>query len=93
MAKIDLNQLANNPKLSLSITSTQDENPIDTRIRHFKEITLFTLTILLILCVFSFCVYLLITPRANSEDKKWAMTIAGSIISALLGYVTGRKLN
>lgn len=93
MSQIDINELANNPKLSLSITSNQDENPADARIRRLKDIILFSVTILLSLCIFSFCGYVLISNHFSADDKKWATAIASSIISAFLGYLTGKNIS
>lgn len=93
MAMIDINEIANNPKLSLSITSNQDEHPKDACIRRTKEIILFVVIIILIVCAFSFCGYVLLSNHFSSDDKKWAMAIASSIISAFLGYLTGKNTN
>jgi hypothetical protein len=91
MAQVDLNELANNPKLSLSILSNQDEHPQDAYIRRFKDIILFSTTIILLSCAFLFCGYILVSSNFSSDDKKWATVIASSIISALLGYLTGKS--
>ena len=93
MSKIDINELANNPKLSLSIVSTREEDPKDALIRRYKEIVLFSVALTLILCVFVFCGYILLSKSVSADDKKWATAIASGIISALLGYVTGKSIN
>lgn len=91
MAQIDINELASNPKLSLRIISNQDENPKDAYIRRLKDIVLFFVTVIFILCTFIFCGCMLLSDNSNAEDKKWATSIAASIISGLLGYLTGKN--
>ena len=92
MPQIDINELANNPKLNLSITSSQDEPAQDAFIRRFKEVTLFSFTIILILFVFLFCGYILLSSHFSADDKKWATAVESSIVSALLGYLCGKKV-
>lgn len=91
MSQIDLNELAKSHKLELSITASQDENPKDANVRRFKEILLVILCTIMVLCAFTYCGYVLINNHSSSDDKKWAMTIAGIIISGSLGYLTGKK--
>lgn len=91
MSKIDINEIANNPKLSLSIISYQDEHPKDACMRRFKDILLFSLAAILTLCLFLFCGYIILSNNFSDDNKKWATAIAGSIISALLGYLTGKN--
>jgi hypothetical protein len=84
MPKIDINELIRKSRLNLSITSNQDEHPNDAYIRRFKDIILFSITIILILCAFLFCGYILL-----SQNFSFDTAIATSIISALLGYLLG----
>lgn len=91
MSNIDLNELAKSHHLELTITASQEENPNDAQIRRFKEIALFLLSILLVICVFVFCVYILLSTHASAVDQKWATTLIGAVISGLLGYLTGRR--
>jgi hypothetical protein len=91
MSNIDLNAIANNPKLNLQISSVQEENPFDARLRRVKDIILFVMAISFITAAFAYCGYTLITASSTADDKKWVSVIAGSIISALLGYLTGKR--
>jgi len=93
MSKIDLNTLANNPKLNLQISSIQEEDPLDARLRRIKDIILFIMAISFITGAFIYCGYTLLNFTSTADDKKWVTVIAGSIISALLGYLTGRRYN
>ena len=89
-SQIDINEIAENPKISLSIISNKDEHPKDADLRRFKDIALFVIAAVLVLCIFSFCGFILINGQFSSDDKKWAMAIASSIVSAFLGYLTGK---
>lgn len=90
-SQIDLNELANNEHLSVTITSNAEENPKDASMRRVKDITLFFLAIFFILAAFAFCVYIILSRSRTPSDKKWAMTVAGGIIAAFLGFLTGRN--
>jgi hypothetical protein len=92
VSEININDIANNPNLSLQIVSTQDENPKDAFIRRMKDITLFFIAIFAVLSLFAFCLYMLMSKDFSSEDKKWGMAVASGILSAFLGYITGRKM-
>jgi len=93
MTEIDLNELANNDNLRLSITSVPEENPIDAKIRRIKDVVLFSITLILVLSAFAFCAFVLFDAQFSPDDKKWATAISSSIISAFIGYLTGRHLN
>ena len=92
-SQIDLNEIANNAHLNLSITSNAEENPIDAYIRRSKDIVLFSIALFFVLCAFLFCGYVILGKNFSYDDKKWALTIAGSIISAFLGFLTGKNVN
>lgn len=91
-SSIDLNEVANHPKLSLSILSNQDEDPKDACIRRVKEMVLFFVAVILISSAFVFCAYIILGSVFSEDNKKWATVIAGSIISAFLGYLTGKNI-
>ena len=92
MAQFDIHELVRNPKLSVSIVSARNEDPKDASIRRFKDLMLFAMSNFLVLCVFTFCSYMLLNSNTRIDDKKWATAIASSIISALLGYLTGKHV-
>jgi hypothetical protein len=72
-------------------TFTQ-ENPDDVRFHRCKDITLFCVSLVLLLSAFGFCAYILLSHRFSADDKKWAMAIASSIIMGLLAYLTGKNI-
>jgi hypothetical protein len=91
LSQIDLNEFANNARFRVSIVSNAEENMQGAQIRRFKDVVLFVTTILFLVAAFSFCGYLLIGRQFSIDDKKWAMTIATSIITGFVGYITGKK--
>lgn len=91
-SQIDLDDIANNANLNLSITSSAKEDPKDACIRRMKDIMLFSIAIIFVLCVFIFCGYAMLSKNFSYDDKKWATTIAGSIVSAFLGFLTGKNI-
>ncbi|MBY0544517.1 MAG: hypothetical protein K2Q14_03090 [Gammaproteobacteria bacterium] len=90
-SKIDLNEIANNSNLSVSITSMQEEHPQDACIRRVKDIALFIVALLFVIAAFCFGAYLLLSSTSSSDDKKWGMAISSSILSAFLGFLMGKK--
>lgn len=90
---IDLNKIANSSNLKVSITSIEDEHPKDASIRRIKDVTLFFLIIILTISSFIFCCYVILGNRFNGDEKKWAMTLAGSITTGAIGFVTGKKIS
>lgn len=91
-SKIDLNEVANNSNLSVSITSTQEENSQDACIRRVKDIILFSVALLFVITIFCFGAYFLVSSHSSQDDKKWGLAIASSVLSAFLGFLTGKKL-
>lgn len=80
----DLNLLSEKNKISLTIHNEKDA---DALMRRIKEYTLFYMCILVTLCAFFYFGYQLI----KDPNDHISFTIETSIISALLGYLTGRK--
>lgn len=90
---IDLNEIANNSNLEVSIRSEKGEDPKDARQRRLKDMVLFLTVIIMVLCAFAYCSYLVFTPQTSEDSRKWAMATLTSMISGLLGYVIGQKMS
>jgi hypothetical protein len=97
--KIDLNDLANRPDHQLSIIPREDPETRAARrdiekaeSAHRRQISLLlhvaALTVIGVVVVL--CVWMLTHAGAESEDRKWATTLLTSVVTGLLGYVTGR---
>lgn len=90
-SNIDLNEIAKNNHLAISIASIQEENPKDATFRRVKEMILFVTVLFFVIAAFVFCGYVLLNENSTSDDKKWSMTIAGSILSASIGFLMGKR--
>jgi len=91
-SQIDLTEIANHKNLSLSITSNAEENSKDACIRRRKDVALFSLAMLFVICAFVFTGYVILSKNFSTDDKKWAMALASSIISAFLGFLIGKNV-
>lgn len=86
---IDLNKVFNNKDTELHIKKIVPENVEDAKLRRFKDKTLFVIGLVMILCVFFYFGWRVI----HDPNDKWSMAITSAIISAFLGYITGKKSN
>lgn len=91
LSQIDLDEIARNKDIAVSITSNAEENPRDAGLRRAKDITLFVIALIFISATFLFCGYVIIDSNFSADDKKWASVLAGSIVSAMIGYLTGKS--
>lgn len=92
MSLINLDELINKSQLNFSLTS-ENEHPKDADIRRIKDMSLFFVTVILVLSAFLFCGYILLNKDFSPDDKKWATAIASSIVSSLLGYRIGKNIS
>lgn len=88
---LDLNEVAPNSPVRLGMTSSTQEDPQDADIRRAKDVMSFGIAMGFVLSVFAFCGYIMLSKDFSAEDKKWATTLAGSIISAFFGYLFGKR--
>lgn len=88
---IDINEVVRDH--NYKVTITPPEHPKDACIRQIKDVVLFFVALLLILGVCFFCIYVLVDHSFSIDDKKWATSILFSIVSAFLGYLTGKNIN
>lgn len=89
MNKEDLNQLSQLLKFQITAETREIEHEADARLRRFKDKTLFLIGLIMILGAFFYFGWRVI----EYPDDKWSMAITSSIISAFLGYLTGKKSN
>lgn len=86
---IDLNKVFSDKDTELHIRKIVPENVEDAKLRRFKDKILFLLGLIMILFVFFYFGWRLV----ENPNDKWSMTITSSIVSAFLGYLTGKKSN
>jgi cytochrome c biogenesis protein CcdA len=61
----------------------------DARFRRWGKAALFLAGLLMVLAVFVLCV-LIVTHSTSPDDRKWATGILATIVSGLVGFLTGR---
>jgi len=98
--RLDLNELANKQDLTVSIASREDPTERDSRLRREeaedthkrrKDLALHAITFAVIATAFAVCAYIILTSPAAAEQNKWATATLTSIVTGLVGYVTGRS--
>jgi cytochrome bd-type quinol oxidase subunit 2 len=62
----------------------------DARLRRWKDAIFFGATVFAALLVGSTCAFILVSGTFSADDKQRATSILTPMISALLGYLTGK---
>jgi hypothetical protein len=97
--KIDLNDLANRADHQLSIVPREDpetraaERDIKTAEAAHKrriDLLLHVAALAVIGVAVVLCVWMIAGAGAGAEDRKWATALLTSVVTGLVGYVTGR---
>jgi len=98
---LDLNKLANRADHQLSITVNTDDplkRESDIRLKEAeaqhqrtKELILHALTSIILLIVVLLCVWLITQRTLSTDEGKLALGLLTTIVSALLGYITGKS--
>jgi hypothetical protein len=58
---------------------------------RWKATAAFAAVLVGVAAVAGACLYLAVREGGSPDDRKWAMTILGSIVSAGVGFLTGRN--
>lgn len=91
--KVDLAKLAENSNLQVSIQSVQQEDPAEAKIRRIKDIVLFSFALVFVIAIATVCVYFIFSSSSSNDDKRWSMGLLSSLVSAFIGFITGRSLS
>lgn len=91
LPKADLNAFVEKGNYRIKLESIEVEHPQDAKLRRLKELVLFLVALLMILGVFCFCLFVVFSPIYSSEEKKWATTALGIILSALVTYLVSQS--
>lgn len=84
-------------KVSLTNENPQDrdyrlqQDSYDAQHRRWRITILFVVVLIGVGLMLYFCIRILLNPQATNDDKKWATTIAASIVSGGVGFITGSK--
>lgn len=87
-SRIDLNTLAQAGRYDLSVRSPED--PEDARHRRRKDLLLLSVALLGMCTIGFFCVWVLLSPTASADDKKWAQSVLTALVAGFIGYLTGK---
>jgi hypothetical protein len=96
---LDLNELVQSQTLSLSLTPTEDPAVRDARLRledaraaheRHKEMVLYITTAVVLVAAFGISAYVVLSKNFSGELDKWATAMLTSIVTGLVGYVTGK---
>ena len=96
---LNLNELVHSQTLNLSLTPPEDPAVRESRLRleeasaaheRHKELLLYIVTAVIVAAAFSLCAYVVLSRNFSGETDKWAAATLASIVTGLVGYVTGR---
>ena len=98
---LDLNELANRADHQISINLTSDDphkreseiriKEADAQHARNKELILHGLTGATVFIVVLLCVWIIGRKSLSTDDGKLALGLLTTIVSALLGYITGKS--
>lgn len=97
--RLNLNELANSPDIQLSITPREDPEVRASRLKieeanaahqRQKELILYYVTSAVIALVVGICSWTILKKGLTAEEGKLALALLTSIVTGLVGYVTGR---
>lgn len=95
----NLNELTNSQNVKISITTNEDSAERETRLRiaeadalhqRQKELLLYRLTAGVIAVVVLICAWIVLRRGLSTEEGKLALALLTSIVTGLVGYVTGK---
>lgn len=75
--------------VNVTIESKVVELESDAKLRRYKDFILFTLGAFFVICAFCYGGYLLI----QNPNNHWAIVMESNIVTALLAYLTGKKVS
>ena len=97
--RIDFNELVRQAGHSIDFQVKTPETPeeIQSRLRRDEaadrhERLMSIILVASILVVTSFCLWVISRERSTTDGRKWATGLVTSIVSAGLGYVTGKAV-
>jgi pheromone shutdown protein TraB len=100
--KIDLNEFvqSQNQNLKFSLTSVEDTAERESRLRiaeadalhlRSKELLIYRLTASILIGVVVLCFWIILNKGLSNDEGKLALALLTSIVTGLVGYVTGKS--
>ncbi len=91
LPQASLEDFAKKGNYRLKLETIEEENPKDANIRRTKDLVLFFVALFMILGIFVFCVLVVFSHEYGADEKKWATTALGVIISSLITHLVDRS--
>lgn len=101
MTSLDLNELSANHKLDLKVTSEETSAEREARLQRenaaaahelWKGTIAFGALVVAAFAIGGIATYILLNPKSQSDDRKWAGTILTSLFTGAVGFITGQKV-
>ena len=77
-------------RYEVTVATVKDETKGELIVRLYKEVVLFTVTIILFGMVAYYCASIIGNEHSDTDSKKWAMSIISASIGGLVGYLVRR---
>jgi hypothetical protein len=78
------------PDHDLSVTLDRAETSGERKVRLFKDVVLFLVSLCFVILIAWLCVRALLSATSSPEEKKWAMSILSASAGGLVGYMVKR---
>lgn len=75
----------------LKLETIEEEHPQDAKIRRMKDVVLFFIALLIVVSLSAFCIFVIFSHKFNGDDKKWATTFLGVVISSLITHLVDKS--
>jgi hypothetical protein len=72
---------------NFKISLEPKEAAADRYVRLFKDLVLFVLAVGFVLVIVWLCIATMVSPAAQAEEKKWAMSILSAAAGGMIGYL------
>ena len=100
--KIDLNEFvqSQNQDLKFTLTTVEDTTERESRLRiaeadslhlRSKELLIYRLTAAILIGVVVLCFWVILNKGLSNDEGKLALALLTSIVTGLVGYVTGKS--
>jgi hypothetical protein len=75
------------PDHSFKISLEREETRAERGVRLFKDLALFVCALAFVAIIAGLCVATLVSPTAQADEKKWAMSVLAATAGGVIGYL------
>ncbi len=96
----NLNEIANTQNIKISLATVEDSTERESRLRiaeadalhlRSKELLIYRLTTAILIGVVVLCFWIIFNKGLSNDEGKLALALLTSIVTGLVGYVTGKS--